>query len=156
MAEFSGDADLVEVLGDGSLERCFLIQNLLLLDQLIVSFDLLSELCIGGFELVGAHVVLFDLELDFFELVHGQVPLLLHVLMHVAFVKHVDPVLLLVVQRTRALLRELLEVVLLLCIDRVRERLASSPGKPGCARLLAEFCQHGSVRVYLGQIAIVI
>ena len=86
MAQFPRHTVLIQVLLEVGIVRSLFICFLLLVDQVIVSFDLLPELCVGNFELINAHVVLLYLKFDLFQLINRQITLFLDILMHISFV----------------------------------------------------------------------
>ena len=86
MAQFPRHTVLIQVLLEVGIVRSLFICFLLLVDQVIVSFDLLPELCVGNFELINAHVVLLYLKFDLFQLIIRQITLFLDILMHISFV----------------------------------------------------------------------
>ena len=86
MAQLPRHTVLVQVFLEVGLVRSLFICLLLLIDQVIVSFDLLSELCVGNLELIDTHIVLFYLKFDLFQLINRQITLFLDILVHISFV----------------------------------------------------------------------
>ena len=86
MAQLPRHTVLVQVFLEVGLVRSLFICLLLLIDQVIVSFDLLSELCVGNLELIDAHIVLLYLKFDLFQLINRQITLFLDILVHISFV----------------------------------------------------------------------
>lgn len=86
MTKLSRHAELVQVFLKVGLVRSLFICLLLLVDQVIISFDLLPELCVGNLKLINAHIVLLYLKLDLFQLINRQITLFLDILVHISFV----------------------------------------------------------------------
>ena len=86
MAQLPRHTVLVQVFLEVGLVRSLFICLLLLIDQVIVSFDLLSELCVGNLELIDTHIVLLYLKFDLFQLINRQITLFLDILVHISFV----------------------------------------------------------------------
>lgn len=93
VAKLSSHTKFIQVFLDVGLRCILVVCNLLFANQVVVAFDLLSQISICYPKLVHSHRVFFHLKLDFLQLVNGQVTFFLNILVHLPFVKHVDPVL---------------------------------------------------------------
>ena len=86
MAQFPRHTEFIKVFLEVSLIGSPIICFLLLINQVIVPFDLLFELYVGNLELICAHVVLLNLKFDLLQLIHRQIALFLDILVHIALV----------------------------------------------------------------------
>ena len=94
MTKLSCNAHLIDIFGNVVLRNNLFVDDFLLCDQLCVALNLFSKFDIHGSKIWHVYGLLFDLKLNFGELVNCQFLFLFDVFVHFTLVKHVNPVLL--------------------------------------------------------------